>query len=220
MTTSSSTCSGCSMMTVLSGIEWPRPQARSLRERDQMHHLVQRLSEYRHSGTSEPSPARSGCLADSGSIVHHQCRVCASFCLVSRRFVLSMYFHFSSTHVLASFIFFLVRAKNEPRRIHITNHPVGGGRTGQSSTLTLVVPQIGDSGCESRGQGGHGEWRPSRAGPRATSRAQPRPSFHIGTRYTYTVEARSSHFEPVGARGGRNSTGLTEGIARARRGLG
>ena len=34
------------------------------------------------------------------------------------------------------------------------------------------------------------------------------------------MEARSSHFEPVCARGARNSTGLTEGIARARRGLG
>ena len=43
---------------------------------------------------------------------------------------------------------------------------------------------------------------------------------HIGTRYTYTVEARSGHFEPDSARGARNSTGLTEGIARARRGLG
>ena len=63
-------------------------------------------------------------------------------------------------------------------------------------------------------------WPPSRAGPRATNRAQRRPSFHIGTRYTYTVEARSGHFEPDSARGGRNSTGLTEGIARARRGLG
>ena len=86
--------------------------------------------------------------------------------------------------------------------------------------LTLVVPQIGDFDYESRGQGGHGEWPPSRAGPRATNRAQRRPSFHIGTRYTYTVEARSGHFEPDSARGGRNSTGLTEGIARARRGLG
>ena len=40
----------------------------------------------------------------SGSTVHDQCQVCASFCLVSRSFVLSMYFHFSSTHVLPSFI--------------------------------------------------------------------------------------------------------------------
>ena len=87
-------------------------------------------------------------------------------------------------------------------------------------TLRVVVPQIGDFGCESRGQGGHGEWPPSRAGPRATNRAQRRPSFHIGTRYTYTVEARSGHFEPDSERGARNSTGLTEGIARARRGLG
>ena len=66
--------------------------------------------------------------------------------------------------------------------------------------LTLVDMEIGDFGCESRGQGGHGEWPPSRAGPRATTRAQRRPSFHIGTRYTYTVEARSGHFEPDSAR--------------------
>ena len=79
---------------------------------------------------------------------------------------------------------------------------------------------ISGASLEARKAEGHGEWRPSRGGPRATTRAQPRPSFHIGTRYTYTVEARSKHFEPVCARGGRNSTGLTEGIARARRGLG
>ena len=68
-----------------------------------------RAHEYGRTGTFRASRTRFGCAADSGSTVHDQCQVCASFCLVSRSFVLSMYFHFSSTHVLPSFIHRCVR---------------------------------------------------------------------------------------------------------------
>ena len=70
-----------------------------------------RLRSIGQAGTSEASPARLGCTVESGSTVHCQRRVCASFCLVSRSFVLRMYFHFSSTHVLPSFICIRVDAK-------------------------------------------------------------------------------------------------------------
>ena len=52
-----------------------------------------RAHEYGRTGTFRASRTRFGCAADSGSTVHDQCQVCASFWRVSRRFVLSMYFH-------------------------------------------------------------------------------------------------------------------------------
>ena len=52
-----------------------------------------RAHEYGRTGTFRASRTRFGCAADSGSTVHDQCQVCASFWRVSRRFVLSLYFH-------------------------------------------------------------------------------------------------------------------------------
>ena len=67
-----------------------------------------RVYEYGHTGTFVASRTRLGCAADSGSLVHGQCRECASFWRVSSRFVLSMYFHNSTSLMFFPFYILLL----------------------------------------------------------------------------------------------------------------